>query len=76
MACAPVTAPMMAICLTAFACIALIAGCAAINPKGMAAAVADYRIAELEFQRDTGLLKVDEKGLWQEYRPKGTEYEK
>ncbi len=44
--------------------------------NGMAAAVADYRIAELEFQRDTGLLKVDEKGLWQEYRPKGTEYEK
>jgi len=27
----------------------------------------DYRLAELEFQRDTGLLKIDEKGLWQEY---------
>lgn len=41
--------------------------------SGMAAAVADYRIAELEFQRDTGLLKIDAKGLWQEYMPKGIE---
>jgi outer membrane protein TolC len=44
--------------------------------NGMAAAVTDYRIAELEFQRDTGLLKVDEKGLWQEYMPKGIENDK
>jgi len=34
-------------------------------------AVVDYRVAELQFQRDTGLLKVDEKGLWQEYKPEG-----
>jgi len=34
------------------------------------AAVVDYRIAELELQRDLGLLKVDERGLWQEFSPK------
>jgi outer membrane protein TolC len=32
-------------------------------------AVVDYRIAELEFQRDLGLLKVNEKGLWREFSP-------
>ena len=36
-------------------------------------AVVDYRIAELQLQRDIGLLKVDEKGLWQEFKPEGTE---
>ena len=30
-------------------------------------AVVDYRIAELELQRDMGLLKVNEKGLWREF---------
>jgi len=41
-----------------------------INAKnGFASAVVDYRIAELEFQQDTGLLQVDEKGLWKEYVP-------
>jgi hypothetical protein len=29
----------------------------------------DYRIAELAFQADTGLLRIDEKGLWHEYNP-------
>ena len=43
---------------------------ALINAKnGFTSAVVDYRIAELEFQRDTGLLKIDERGLWQEYTP-------
>jgi len=28
-----------------------------------------YRIGELELQRDMGLLKIDERGLWQEYAP-------
>jgi outer membrane protein TolC len=37
--------------------------------NGLTAAAADYRIAELELQRDMGALKIDEKGLWQEYRP-------
>jgi outer membrane protein TolC len=43
---------------------------ALINTKNaLTAAVVDYRIAELEFQRDTGLLQIDEKGLWKEYAP-------
>ncbi len=33
------------------------------------AALVDYRIAELELQRDMGVLEVDYKGLWSEYRP-------
>lgn len=32
-------------------------------------AVIDYRIAELELQRDLGLLKVNEQGLWREFSP-------
>jgi outer membrane protein TolC len=32
-------------------------------------AVVNYRIAELQLQRDLGLLKVNEKGLWQEFSP-------
>jgi outer membrane protein TolC len=32
-------------------------------------AVVNYRIAELEFQRDLGLLKVNEQGLWREFSP-------
>ena len=39
--------------------------------NGLTSAAAAYRIAELEFQRDTGLLKIDEKGLWKEYIPEG-----
>ncbi|UCD00136.1 MAG: TolC family protein [Phycisphaerales bacterium] len=31
--------------------------------------VVDYRIAELELQRDLGLLKVNEQGLWREFSP-------
>ncbi|NVL92990.1 MAG: TolC family protein [Desulfobacterales bacterium] len=43
---------------------------ALINTKNaLTSAVVDYRIAELEFQRDTGLLQIDERGLWQEYAP-------
>ena len=37
--------------------------------NGFTAAAVDYRMAELEFQRDTGLLQIDEKGIWQEYTP-------
>jgi hypothetical protein len=39
----------------------------------LTAAVVNYRIAELELQRDLGLLKVDERGLWQEFSPKEAE---
>lgn len=35
----------------------------------LTAAVVNYRIAELELQRDLGLLQVNEKGLWQEFSP-------
>ena len=35
----------------------------------LTAAVVNYRVAELELQRDLGLLKVNEKGLWQEFLP-------
>jgi outer membrane protein TolC len=41
--------------------------------NGLTSAAAAYRIAELEFQGDTGLLKIDEKGLWKEYVPEGIE---
>ncbi len=32
-------------------------------------AVVDYRITELELQRDLGLLKVNEQGMWREFSP-------
>lgn len=35
----------------------------------LTAAVVNYRIAELQLQRDLGLLEVNEKGLWQEFSP-------
>ena len=35
--------------------------------NSLTAAVVNYRIAELAIQRDTGVLEVDEKGLWKEY---------
>ena len=28
-----------------------------------------YRVSELGFQRDLGLLRVDERGLWSEFDP-------
>jgi len=37
--------------------------------NALTAAAVNYRIAELEFQSDMGLLKVDESGLWREYLP-------
>lgn len=37
--------------------------------NGLTRAVVDYRIAELELQRDLGLLDVDEQGLWREFTP-------
>ncbi len=32
-------------------------------------ALVSYRVAELQLQRDMGVLEVNEKGLWREYRP-------
>lgn len=37
--------------------------------NSLTSAVVNYRIAELELQRDLGLLKVNENGLWQEFTP-------
>ena len=37
------------------------------------AALVNYRIAELELQRDMGVLQIDEKGLWREYKPDNDE---
>jgi len=35
--------------------------------NALTAAFVSYRIAELELQRDMGVLQVDAKGLWTEY---------
>ncbi len=35
------------------------------------AAIVNYRIADLAFKRDLGLLEVNEKGLWTEYPAQG-----
>ena len=37
--------------------------------NSMTSALVNYRLAELELQRDLGVLNVDENGLWQEYVP-------
>ena len=43
--------------------------------NGLTSAIVDYRIAELEIQRDLGVLHVNEKGLWQEYSPQEAQNE-
>ena len=40
--------------------------------NALTAAVIDYRLAELDLQRDMGLLQVDEQGLWHEFDPEVT----
>jgi outer membrane protein TolC len=37
--------------------------------NALTAALVNYRVAELQLQRDMGLLRVDQKGLWNEYQP-------
>jgi outer membrane protein TolC len=37
--------------------------------NALSSAVVNYRVAELNLQRDMGLLQVDEKGNWSEYKP-------
>ena len=37
--------------------------------NGLSSAVVNYRISELDLQRDMGVLQVNEKGLWKEYQP-------
>ena len=38
--------------------------------NALTAALVSYRVAELELQRDMGVLLVDETGLWTEYDPR------
>ncbi len=37
--------------------------------NSLTSAIINYRISELELQRDIGVLHIDEKGIWQEYSP-------
>lgn len=37
--------------------------------NALTAALVNYRVAELELQRDMGLLTVNQEGLWREYDP-------
>lgn len=37
--------------------------------NALTAALVSYRVAELELQRDMGVLQVDERGLWTEFDP-------
>jgi outer membrane protein TolC len=39
------------------------------SQNALTAAFVAYRVAELQLQRNMGVLTVNEKGLWQEYRP-------
>jgi outer membrane protein TolC len=44
--------------------------------NSLTAAVVNYRIAELELQRDLDVLKINEQGLWQEFSPEEIEHAK
>jgi outer membrane protein TolC len=35
--------------------------------NALTGALVDYRVAELELQRDMGVLQVNEQGIWREY---------
>jgi len=35
----------------------------------LSAALVNYRVAELELQRDMGVLEINQRGLWREYEP-------
>jgi len=41
--------------------------------NALTAALVNYRVAELELQRDMGVLEVDEKGNWREYQPENSD---
>jgi outer membrane protein TolC len=42
--------------------------------NGLTSATVSYRVAELDLQRNIGLLEVDERGLWQETLPEEQKY--
>lgn len=39
--------------------------------NAVTSALVAYRVAELELQRDMGVLEVNEEGIWREYVPGG-----
>lgn len=41
--------------------------------NALSRALVDYRVSELQLQRDMGVLEVNEKGLWREYHPENNE---
>jgi outer membrane protein TolC len=43
--------------------------------NSLTAAVVSYRTAELQFQRDLGLLTITKEGLWEEFSPEGFEHD-
>jgi len=43
--------------------------------NSLTSAMVNYRIAELELQRDMGVLQINEKGLWMEYSPEVAKHE-
>ncbi|MDB9822793.1 TolC family protein [Deltaproteobacteria bacterium] len=43
--------------------------------NSLTSAVVDYRMAELEFQSDAGILQIDKNGLFKEYVPRGNDNE-
>ncbi len=43
--------------------------------NSLTAAVVNYRTAELQFQRDLGLLTITKEGLWEEFSPEGLEHD-
>jgi outer membrane protein TolC len=40
--------------------------------NALTTALVSYRISELELQRDMGVLQIDHKGVWNEFKPKKT----
>lgn len=44
--------------------------------NALTSALVNYRVSELELQRDLGLLEVNENGLWKEFRPEDFNIEK
>ena len=43
------------------------------SQNALTSALVNYRVSELELQRDIGVLEVDHKGLWSEYKPEKTD---
>jgi outer membrane protein TolC len=44
-----------------------------LTQNALTSALVNYRISELELQRDMGVLGVDHKGVWSEYKPGKTQ---